>query len=186
MISTADFKRGRKIQYKGAPCEIVEFQHAKMGRGGALVKTKLRNLFTGAILDDTFRSGEKFEPANLEEKKMEYLYEQDGMHYFMDNETYEQITLTQEQFAEASKWTRDNTVVTVLYFKGEPVSIDPPMFVELEVAETDPGFKGDTASGGTKPATLETGTTVKVPFHINVGDKLKIDTRTGEYIERVK
>ena len=163
----------------------MEFQHAKMGRGGALVKTKLRNLITGAILDDTFRSGEKFEPAGLEEKEMQYLYEQDGMYYFMDNETYEQTPMNEEQFASAKKWTKDNTVVTVLYFKGAPISIDPPMFVELEVTETDPGFKGDTASGGSKPATLETGAVVKVPFHINQGDVLKIDTRTGDYIERV-
>ncbi len=186
MISTSDFRKGRKIQYKGAPCEIVDFLHAKMGRGGALVKTKLKNLITGAVLDDTFRSGEKFEPANLEEKDMQYLYEQDGMHYFMDTETYEQIPLTEDQFSGAKKWTKDNTVVKGLYFKGQPVSIDPPMFVELEVTETDPGFKGDTASGGSKPATVETGAVVKVPFHINVGDVLKIDTRTGEYIERVK
>lgn len=186
MISTADFKKGRKIQYKGAPCEIIDFLHAKMGRGGALVKTKLKNLISGAVLEDTFRSGEKFEPANLEEKSMQYLYESDGTFHFMDTESYEQITLTEEQFSEAKKWTKDNTIVTVLYFKDNPISIDPPMFVELEVTETEPGFKGDTASGGSKPAIVETGAQIKVPFHINIGDKLKIDTRTGDYIERVK
>jgi elongation factor P len=186
VISTADFKKGRKIQYKGAPCEIIDFLHAKMGRGGALVKTKLKNLISGAVLEDTFRSGEKFEPANLEEKSMQYLYESDGTFHFMDTESYEQITLTEEQFSEAKKWTKDNTIVTVLYFKDNPISIDPPMFVELEVTETEPGFKGDTASGGSKPAIVETGAQIKVPFHINIGDKLKIDTRTGDYIERVK
>jgi elongation factor P len=186
LISTADFRKGRKIQYKGAPCEIIDFQHSKMARGGALVKTKLKNLITGSILDDTFRSGEKFEPAGLEEKEMQYLYEQDGMYYFMDTESYEQVPLSEDQFENAKKWTKDNTVVKALYFEGNPVAVEPPMFVELEVTETDPGFKGDTASGGSKPATLETGAVVKVPFHISNGDVLKIDTRTGDYIERVK
>ncbi len=186
MISTADFKRGMKIEYKGEPCEIVEFQHAKMGRGGALVKTKLRNLITGSILDDTFRSGEKFERPQLEEKEMQYLYEQDGMYYVMDNETYEQVPLAESQFASARKFVKENMNVTILFYRGKAVSVEPPMFVELAVAETDPGFKGDTASGGSKPAVLETGAAVKVPFHINVGDVVKIDTRTSEYIERVR
>jgi elongation factor P len=185
LISTSDFRRGIKITYKGEPCEVVEFLHAKMGRGGALVKTKLKNLITGAVLDDTFRSGEKFEPPHLEEKEMQYLYEQDGMYYFMDTETYEQVPLSEDQFGEAKKWTKENMTINVLYYQGKPISIEPQMFVELEVAETDPGFKGDTASGGNKPAVMETGAQVKVPFHINVGDVLKIDTRTGEYIERV-
>jgi len=186
LISTADFRRGAKIEYKGEPCEIVEFQHAKMGRGGALVKTKLRNLITGAILDDTFRSGEKFPKPQLEEKQMQYLYEQDGMYYFMDNESYEQTPLTKAQLGDAMKFIKENENASILFFKGEPVSVEPPMFVELEVTETEPGFKGDTASGGSKPAVLETGAAVKVPFHINIGDAVKIDTRTSEYIERVK
>lgn len=186
MISTSDFRKGAKILYKGEPCEIVDFLHAKMGRGGALVKTKLKNLITGAVLEDTFRSGEKFEPAGLEEKDMQYLYKQDGMYFFMDMESYEQTPLTEEQFGEARKFAKENTVVKMLYFKGSPIMIEPPIFVELEVAETEPGFKGDTASGGSKPATLETGAVVKVPFHINPGDIIKVDTRTSEYIERVK
>jgi elongation factor P len=185
LISTSDFRRGIKITYKGEPCEVVEFLHAKMGRGGALVKTKLKNLITGAVLDDTFRSGEKFEPPHLEEKEMQYLYEQDGMYYFMDTETYEQTPLSEDQFGEAKKWTKENMTIKVLYYQGKPISIEPQMFVELQVAETDPGFKGDTASGGAKPAVLETGAQVKVPFHINVGDVIRIDTRTAEYIERV-
>lgn len=174
-----------KITYKGEPCEIIDFLHAKMGRGGALVKTKLKSLITGAVLEDTFRSGEKFEPPGLEEKEMQYLYEQDGMYYFMDMESYEQTPFSEEQFGEARKFTKENMNVKMLYFKGKPISIEPQMFVELEVTETDPGFKGDTASGGAKPATVETGAQVKVPFHINVGDIIKIDTRTSEYIERV-
>jgi len=185
LISTSDFKKGRKIEYKGEPCEIIDFLHSKMGRGGALVKTKLRNLITGAVLEDTFRSGEKFPPPSLEEKDMQYLYEQDGMYYFMDTETYEQTPLTGEQFGEARQFTKENTVAKVLYFKGNPIGFEPPIFVELEVTETDPGYKGDTASGGSKPATLETGAVVKVPFHINQGDVIKVDTRTSEYIERV-
>lgn len=186
MVTTSDFRKGRKIEYKGEPFEIVDFLHSKMGRGGALVKTKMRNIITGAVLEDTFRSGEKFNEPELEEKDMQYLYEQDGMFYFMDTESYEQVPMTEEQFGEARKWTKDNTVVKILYYKGKPVGIEPPMFIELEVAETDPGYKGDTASGGSKPATMETGAVIKVPFHINKGDILKIDTRTSEYIERVK
>lgn len=186
MISTADFRRGAKIEYKGEPCEIIEFQHAKMGRGGALVKTKLRNLITGAVLDDTFRSGEKFPKPELEEKQMQYLYEQDGMFYFMDNESYEQLPLTAGQLGDAMKFIKENDSASILLYKGKPVSVEPPMFVELAVTETEPGFKGDTASGGSKPAVLETGAQVKVPFHINIGDVVKIDTRTAEYIERVK
>lgn len=186
MISTADFRRGIKITYKGEPCEVVEFQHAKMGRGGALVKTKMKNLITGAVLDDTFRSGEKFEPPALEEKQMQYLYEQDGLFYFMDTESYEQIPLSEDQFGYAKKFTRENASVRMLFFKDRPIAIDPPTFVELVIAETDPGFKGDTASGGGKPAVLETGATVRVPFHINQGDTIRVDTRTSEYIERVK
>lgn len=186
MVSTADFRRGLKIEYKGEPCEIVDFQHSKMGRGGALVKTKLKSLVTGAILDDTFRSGEKFSTPELEEKKMQYLYEQEGMYYFMDNESYEQVPLTSSQLGDAMKFIKENEMASILFYKGEPISVEPPMFVELEVTETEPGFKGDTASGGSKPAVLETGATVKVPFHISVGDRVKIDTRTSEYIERVK
>ena len=186
MISTADFRRGAKILYKDEPYEIVEFQHSKMGRGGALVKTKLKNLITGAVLDDTFRSGEKFESPQLEEKAMQYLYEQDGLHYFMDTESYEQTPLTDEQFGGAKKFVKENTVIQMLYFRGKPITIEPPTFVELEVVETEPGFKGDTASGGSKPATVETGAVIKVPFHINQGEVIRIDTRSSEYIERVK
>jgi elongation factor P len=186
LISTAEFRKGAKILYKGEPFEVVDFQHSKMGRGGALVKTRMKNLITGAVLEDTFRSGEKFETPELEERQMQYLYAEDGLHYFMDTETYEQVPLTEEQFGEARKFTKENTTVAILYFKGRPISIEPPTFVELVVTETEPGFKGDTASGGSKPATLETGASVKVPFHIEVGDAIRVDTRTGEYIERVK
>lgn len=187
MISTSDFKRGRKIKFKSEPCEIVDFQHVKVGRGGAIVRTKMKSLRTGNILEHTFRSGEKVETPQLEEKEMQYLYTQDGMYYFMDMETYEQIPLTSKQLGESKKFIKENMNVKVLYFNKAPLSIELPTFVELVVAKTDPaGFKGDTASGGNKPATLETGAVVKVPFHINEGDTVKIDTRTAEYIERVK
>ncbi|MBI3592533.1 MAG: elongation factor P [Nitrospirae bacterium] len=186
MITTSDFRKGAKIEYKGEPCEIVDFQHVKMGRGGAVVRTKLKSLRTGNVLEDTFRSGEKFDSPRLEEKDMQYLYEQDDLHYFMDMESYEQIPLTTEQFGDAKKFVKENVTVKILYYKGSPMTVAPPMFVELEVADTEPAFRGDTASGSTKPAKMETGLMVKVPFHISAGDVLKIDTRTSEYIEKVK
>lgn len=187
MVSTSDFRKGLKIEFKGEPCEIIEFQHVKMGRGGAIVRTKLRSLKTGNILEETFRSGEKLETPQLDEKKMRYLYRQDDTYYFMDEETYEQISLTVDQLGGTKKFLKENMVVGILYWKDIPLSVELPTFVELVVVKTDPaGFKGDTASSGNKPATLETGAVVKVPFHINEGDIIKIDTRTSEYIERVK
>lgn len=184
MIATNDFRKGAKIEYKGEPCEIIDFQHVKMGRGGAVVRTKLKSLKTGNVLEDTFRSGEKFDSPQLEEKDMQYLYAEGDFHYFMDTESYEQIPLTTAQLGDAKKFFKENMVVRILYYKEAPISVEPPMFVELEVADTEPSFKGDTASGSTKPAKLETGLTVKVPFHIATGDVLKIDTRTSEYIEK--
>ena len=187
MISTSDFRKGMKVEFKGEPCEIVDFQHVKMGRGGAIVRTKMKNLKTGAVLEETFRSGEKLPPPGLEEKNMQYLYAQDDLYYFMDMETYEQIPLKADQLGDTQKFIKENMTVKILYHKDIPISVEVPTFVELLVAKTDPpGFRGDTASGGGKPATLETGSIVKVPFHINEGDMIKVDTRTGEYIERVK
>lgn len=187
MISTADFRKGLKVEFKGEPCEIIDFQHVKMGRGGAIVRTKMRNIKTGAVLEETFRSGEKLETPGLEEKNMQYLYAQDELHYFMDSENYEQVPFTQNQLGDTKKFLKENMVVKVLYHKDVPISVEIPTFVELKVVKTDPaGFKGDTASGGGKPATLETGAVVKVPFHINEGDIIKVDTRTSEYIERIK
>ncbi len=187
MISTSDFRKGLKVEFKGEPCEIVDFQHVKMGRGGAIVRTKLRNLKTGAVLEDTFRSGEKLEKPGLEEKTMQYLYGQDELYYFMNVETYEQVPLMPAQLGEAKKFLKENMEVKILYHKGMPISVELPTFVALIITKTDPaGFKGDTASGGNKPATLETGAVVRVPFHINEGDTIKVDTRKSEYIERVK
>jgi len=187
LISTSDFRKGLKVEYKGEPCEIVDFQHVKMGRGGAIVRTKLKNLKTGAVLEDTFRSGEKLESPGLEERTMQYLYSQDEHYYFMDMETYEQIPLRLEQLGDSQKFLKENMTVKFLNHKDTPISIELPTFVELTVTKTDPaGFRGDTTSGSGKPATLETGAIVKVPFHINEGDMIKIDTRTSEYIERAK
>ena len=186
MLSTSEFRKGAKIEYKGEPFEIVDFQHVKMGRGGAIVRTKMKNIKTGSVLEDTFRSGEKFESPQLEDKDMQYLYAEGDLHYFMDTETFEQIPLNTSQIGEAKKFLKENMLVKILNYRGKPITVELPTFVELTVLQTDPGVKGDTASGGSKPATLETGAVVRVPFHINEGDVLKIDTRTSEYIERAK
>jgi elongation factor P len=186
LISTSDFRKGLKLEYKGDPYEIVDFQHVKMGRGGANVKTKMKNLKTGGVVEETIRSGEKFPTPELEEKKMQYLYAQDDLYNFMDQETYEQTSLTAGQLGDAKMFLKENTEVKILYYKGRPLNVELPTFMELVIAKTDPGFKGDTASGGGKPATLETGAVVRVPFHINEGDTVKVDTRTSEYIERVR
>ena len=185
MISTTDFKRGKKIEFKGEPFEIIEFQHVKMQQRAPIVRTKMKSLKTGRVLEETFSAGEKFDSPSLEEKSMQFLYAQDDFCYFMDTETFEQIPLTLAQLGDAKKFIKEGMTVQILYYKGEPLTVEPPMFVELAVAETDPSFKGDTASGSSKPAKLETGAVVKVPFHIDVGDVLKIDTRTSEYIEKI-
>ncbi|MEN2994307.1 MAG: elongation factor P [Thermodesulfovibrio sp.] len=186
MISTSEFKKGLKIVYKGEPYEIIDFQHVKMQQRIPIVRTKIKHLKTGKVLEENFPAGEKFEKPELEEKKMQYLYSQGDSYVFMDMESYEQISIPKERIGDAIYYIKEEMIVDVIYYKGEPLVIEPPMFVELRVAETEPAFKGDTASGGTKPAKLETGLTVKVPFHIQAGDLLKIDTRTGEYIEKVK
>jgi len=186
IISTSDFRKGAKLEYKGDPYEIIEFQHVKMGRGGAIVKTKMKNMKSGGVIEETIRSGEKFSTPELEERKMQYLYAQDGLYYFMDQETYEQTPLSSEQLGDAKLFLKENIEVKILNYQGKPLNVELPTFIELVIAKTDPGYKGDTASGGGKPATLETGAVVRVPFHINEGDTIKVDTRTSEYIERVK
>lgn len=186
MISTSDFRKSLKIEFRGEPYEIVDFQHVKMGRGGATVKTKMKNLKTGGVVEETIRSGEKFPTPELEEKKMQFLYMQDGLYYFMDQETFEQLPLTSGQLGDKKLFLKENIEVKILNYKGTPLNIELPTFIELVVARTDPGYKGDTAAGGGKPAKLETGAVVRVPFHINEGDTIKVDTRTSEYIERVK
>ncbi len=186
MYSTAEFKKGLKVEIDGTPYTIVDFQHVKPGKGGAFVRTKLKSLLTGRVVDQTFRSGEKVKKPDLMEREMQYLYADGDGFYMMDNENYEQIRLTADQVGEARLYLKDNMNVEVLFFNQQPVGVEVPLFVELEVAQTEPGVKGDTAAGGTKPATLESGVTIQVPLFINEGDRVKVDTRTGGYIERVK
>ena len=186
MYSTPDFRQGLKIELDGEPFVIVDLLHVKPGKGGAFVRTTLKSLVTGNVLDKTFRSGEKVDKPDLEEKAMQYLYETDGQYYFMDTETYEQSFLNEDQLGEARNYLQENVEVGVLLHNGKPIGVELPIFVELKVTSTEPGVKGDTASGATKPATLETGITVQVPLFIDEGEVLKIDTRTGKYMERVR
>jgi elongation factor P len=164
---------------------IVEFQHVKPGKGGAFVRTKLKELQTGRIVDVTFRAGEKFDDVRVETKRMQYLYNDDAAFHFMDAETYEQFELDADFVGDAARWLSENDEVQVMYAGGDMMGVEPPMFVELEVSDTEPGFKGDTVQGGSKPATLSTGAVVQVPMFVEVGDRLKIDTRDGRYITRV-
>lgn len=185
-VSTTEFRNGLKIEIDGEPYIIVDFQHVKPGKGGAFMRTKIKSLRTGNVIDRTYRSGEKVDTPELEEKKMQYLYAADKDRVFMDTTTYEQVSLNEDQLGESIQYLKENMEIKVLYHKGQPINIETPMFVELKIARTDPGVRGDTASGGSKPATLETGAVVKVPFYLNEGDVIKIDTRTGTFIERVK
>jgi len=184
MISSNDFRTGVTIELDGGVWQVVDFQHVKPGKGAAFVRTKLKNAKTGAVVERTFNAGEKVPRARVDQRAMQYLYESDGMFNFMDNETYEQITLSNEQLGDAKRFLKENMSIGILFFQGIVIGIDMPNSVELEVIETDPGIRGDTATGGTKPAKLETGYIVKVPLFINIGDVLRIDTRSGDYIER--
>lgn len=183
-VSTNDFRKGLKIELDGAPYAIVDFQHVKPGKGGAFVRTKLRHLKLGTVIDKTFRAEEKVPLVNFEEKRMQFLYRDDRFH-FMDLETYDQIALSTDEVGAARDFLKENTEVEALYVDGTPIGIELPTFVELTVMKTEPGVRGDTASGGSKPATLETTAVVTVPLFINEGDLVKVDTRTGAYISRV-
>ena len=186
MYDTSNFRKGLKIELDGKPFEIIDFQHVKPGKGGAFVRTKLRNMVTGRVLEQTFRAGEKVGVPALEEKQMQYLYKEGNNYCFMDNETYDQIFVSADHIGESQAFMTENTTVSAIFFNGEPMGIELPMFVELTISETEPGVKGDTASKVTKPATLETGTVIPVPIFLNIGDRVKVDTRTGSYVERVK
>jgi elongation factor P len=186
MYSTSDFRKGLKIEFKGEPYVIVDFLHVKPGKGGAFVRTKLKNMISGRVLDETFRSGEKVGRPDLEEKSVQYLYLDSEGFCFMDNESYEQVFLSDEQVGDAKNYMQENIDASLLLYKGQPIGLDLPITVNLTVVETEPGVKGDTATGATKPAKLETGHVVQVPLFINEGDVLKIDTRNGEYLERAK
>lgn len=182
-VSTNDFRKGMKIELDGAPYVIVDFQHVKPGKGGAFVRTKLKHMRLGTVIDNRFRAGEKVPMVNFEEKQMQFLYRDDRFH-FMDLETYDQISLSEDEVGKAKEFLKENTPVELLYVDGSPITVGLPNFVELAVVKTDPGVRGDTATGGSKPARLETGAVVSVPLFINEGDSVKIDTRTGEYLSR--
>jgi elongation factor P len=185
VISTNQFKNGNHIDVEGTIFKILEFQHVKPGKGGAFVRTKLRRASDGAVIDRTFRAGEKFRPVRTEVRKMQFLYSDGSDAHFMDSESFEQIAIPEATLADPLKWTRPNDEVELLSIDGQPSDIQLPSAVDLEVAQTEPGLRGDTASGGgTKPATLETGATVQVPLFVNIGDKVRVDTRTGDYVSR--
>jgi elongation factor P len=183
-VSTAEFKKGLKIQFDGAPYSIVDFQHVKPGKGGAFVRTKLKHMRLGRVIDNTFRAGEKVELVDFEEKGMQFLYKDDRYH-FMDLETYDQISLSADEVGDARDFLKENIEVEILFIDGSPVTVELPNFIELRIAKTDPGIRGDTASGGSKPATLETGAVIQVPLFLNEGDVVKVDTRSGDYLGRV-
>lgn len=184
-ISTADFRNGMCIEYNNKLCVIVEFQHVKPGKGGAFVRTKLRDIKTGRVVDYTFNAGTKFDSVRLETKKMQFLYSDGADFNFMDMSTYDQLSIPAETVGSAANWLKENDEATLMYAGDELISIEPPMFVELEVTETEPGFKGDTATNTTKPATLETGVTIQVPTFVEIGDVLQIDSRDGRFVKRV-
>ncbi|MGM0366203.1 MAG: elongation factor P [Actinomycetota bacterium] len=184
MITTNDLKKGMTVEYEGQLYKVLFFQHVKPGKGQAFVKTKLKNLLSGATIEKTFRAGEKIEQAILDTKKMQYLYK-DQHYIFMDTQTYEQIPLSQNSIEEKEDFLKENMEVSVVFYKGKPIEVELPIFLEAEVVKTQPGLKGDTVGSSTKPAKIETGADVQVPLFINEGDIIKIDTRSGEYIERV-
>ncbi|MGI6453334.1 MAG: elongation factor P [Syntrophomonadaceae bacterium] len=184
MISVNDFKTGVTIELEGQAYQVVEFQHVKPGKGAAFVRAKLKNLKSGGTVEKTFRGGEKVPKAILDRREMQYLYHDGEGYVFMDNQTYEQTTISPEQMGDGVKWLLENMTIQVLLFQGNIIGIEMPNFVELEVVDTEPGVKGDTATGATKNATLETGAVVQVPLFVNTGDRLRIDTRTGSYMER--
>ncbi len=184
MISAGDFRNGVTFEFEGNVYQIVEFQHVKPGKGAAFVRTKLKNVINGGVVEKTFRPTDKMPKAHIERKDMEYLYNDGELFYFMDQETYEQMPLNAEQLGDALKFVKENMLVKILSYKGNVFGVEPPNFVELQVAETEPGVKGDTATGAQKPAILETGAQINVPLFIDQGDMIRVDTRTGEYMER--
>ena len=185
MVSAGDFKNGLTIEIEGNIFQILEFQHVKPGKGAAFVRTKLKNIISGGVVEKTFRPTEKFENAHIERKEMQYLYQDGDLYYFMDNDTYEQIALGSELIGDALKFVKENEMCKVCSHNGNVFSIEPPLFVELQVSDTEPGVKGNTATGATKPAIVETGAQVNVPLFVENGEVIKIDTRTGEYLSRV-
>ena len=185
MISASEFRNGATIEFEGEIFVVLEFQHVKPGKGAAVVRTKIKNLKTGSVVERTFRPTEKMPRAHIDRLDMQYLYNDGDLYHFMNTETFEQIAVNAEQIGDTLKFVKENEMVKILSYEGEVFGIEPPLFVELEITETEPGFAGNTAQGATKPATVETGAQVNVPLFINQGEKIKIDTRTGEYLGRV-
>ena len=185
MVSAGDFRNGITVEIEGNVFQIVEFQHVKPGKGAAFVRTKLKNIKNGGVVEKTFRPTEKFPAARIDRVDMQYLYSDGDLFHFMNVENFEQVALTAEQIGDALKFVKENDMVKICSYNGKVFSVEPPLFVELEITDTEPGFKGDTATGATKPAVVETGATVYVPLFVDQGDKIKIDTRTGEYLSRV-
>jgi len=186
VVETNQFHKGLKIEYEGGIWEIIEYRHSKMAQRSAVMKTKIKNVVTGAVLEKSFRSGDAFKVPDMDRKNMQFLYKDDIGFHFMDLETYDQNALSKEQIGDAADFLKEQQEVNILYFNDEPMGVELPTAVELEVTLTDPGVKGDTVSGGTKPATLESGATILVPLFIDTGDIIKVGTRTGEYLERLK
>ena len=185
MVTAGDFKNGITIEYDGNVCQIIEFQHVKPGKGAAFVRTKLKNIKNGGVIETTFRPTEKFENAHIDRKDMQYLYNDGDLYYFMDGETYDQIAISKENVGDSLKFIKENETVKICSHNGEVFAIEPPITVELVITETEPGFKGNTATNATKPAVVETGATVYVPLFVEQGETIVIDTRTGEYSKRV-
>lgn len=185
MVTASDFRNGVTIEVDGKVCQVIEFQHVKPGKGAAFVRTKLKDIINGGVIETTYRPTEKFPQAHIERKDMQYLYNDGDLYNFMDTESYEQIAVNKDIIGDSMKFVKENEMCKVNSYNGNVFAIEPPLFVELEITETEPGFKGDTATGATKPATVETGAQVSVPLFVNQGDTIKIDTRTGEYLSRV-
>ena len=185
MVTAGDFKNGITIEYDNGVYQIIEFQHVKPGKGAAFVRTKRKDIKNGGVIETSFRPTEKFPQAHIDRRDMQYLYNDGDLYYFMDTETYDQISLPKEEIGDSLKFVKENEMVKICSHNGDVFAVEPPLFVELEVTDTEPGLKGNTATGATKPATLETGAEVQVPLFVNTGDKLQIDTRTGEYLKRV-
>jgi len=185
MYETADIRKNLKVVIDGAPYVVIDFQHVKPGKGNAFTRTRLKNMISGNVLDRTYKTGERLEPAALEEHDMQFLYKEGDRFHFMNNATYEQVELDEDHVGDAANWITENLSVKILYFRDQPIGVTPPNFVELEVIESDPGLKGDTATGATKPAKFITGASIMVPLFVKQGDWIQIDTRTGEYLRRV-
>ena len=185
MLTAGDFRNGLTIEYENSVYQIIEFQHVKPGKGAAFVRSKMKDIKNGGIIEKSFRPTEKFPQARIDRNDMQYLYNDGDLYHFMDTESYEQIALNQDDIGDSLKFVKENEMVKICSHNGNVFAVEPPLFVELDITETEPGFKGDTAQGATKPAVVETGATVYVPLFVEIGDKIKIDTRTGEYLSRV-